>query len=237
MHPSSHHINLFLFSLLLILTAVDAGVTVNETVQCNTQSNVCAYYLSGKSGKSGDARITFFLTKNLNEGQTISNCPKKKRKRCKRKEKVKIRWNSTTNVCEKVDTSVGKCNSCTTCDVSGKFGASDFTATFSADCTNLSGGRSTNCESLFPVYYPLDPKPLKTSRPTRSPTACVGLGVYCGRVRPPCCGDTRCSKYQGCVECTRKGFHCRRNFHCCPGFKCRGDKSKRKSRRTKHCAR
>jgi hypothetical protein len=232
MIPSTHwFITLFLFGLWPCLwqpIAVNAN-HLDPTVQCNKGSNVCAYYMATTPNNStSEYGVNFFLVKGLKKGESVLDCPKKKKKRRKKKgcgetdESVTVKWDKD-NVCKEISTDKGKCKSCTTCNITGELhvGSADFSATFSADCTSLSSGRIVTCEPLFPVFYPLDALESATRKP------CGDIGAGCIK-DADCCGNNRCSKWSGCIECTTSGSKCLRNDHCCPGLTCRLDKNSRK---------
>jgi hypothetical protein len=215
-------ISLLFFCGLFLPTTVDGDTWFDmpvTTVQCNTQSNVCAHYwASGHfANDTIDWELTFFLVEGLEEGQDKDDCPKTN---CGTG-MIGVGWDQD-NVCAGVSHSdLGVCNSCTTCSITGCFDCgTPLSATFSADCSNLHGGRNVTCEPVFPVFYPFEPN---TPKPTKAPTSCGNVGDGCSKSKDCCDAGkrTRCGKNKVCVNCKKQGFKCQRNAHCCRGLKCK----------------
>jgi hypothetical protein len=187
------------------------------TVRCNTESNVCAHsWISGHFGSNHtDYRVYHFLVEGLEEGQDQSDCPT-----CGTTGTIAVEWDQD-KVCTFVSTDEGLCNSCTSCNITTGFDCgTPLSATFSADCSNLHGGRNVTCEPVFPVFYPFEPN---TPKPTKAPTSCGNVGDGCSKSKDCCDAGkrTRCGKNKVCVNCKKQGFKCQRNAHCCRGLKCK----------------
>jgi hypothetical protein len=157
---------LLLFALVCCgISTVNAGVFIDPLVLCTPlDSTLCAWRETSTpspvydaatqtTNYVGDYQMNFYMVDGIANETSLTDYPESA-ETYETGEFVQVVYDQN-DMCKQVITDAGICLSCTTCSAVPTTTDSSWTGgTFSADCTNLMGGRLVDCEPLLPVFWP-----------------------------------------------------------------------------------